>query len=212
MNSMADSRQEIECPLRSSWVSFRLVDESGNGQAFAGLTFLLYTQYGETLSGVLDEDGYCRMDALYCGPPLLELSAVAQHVPDGWYEHLQLRKAFPLPLSALQIAAEQTPIGPRDPAGKTWLAEERAVREGARFYRVEVSDFVAANKHLPDPDAEWAPRPSALLKSAMGDSTASGKPGIALEPCQREQLVGQVKPAMFNPSRYHLLYEEVPSI
>lgn len=56
------------------------------------------------------------------------------------------------------------------------------MQEGAQFYRVEVSDFVSANKHLPDPDAEWGPRPSALLKSAMGEPAGSDNPGIALMP------------------------------
>lgn len=264
----------LQCPRRAHWVSFRLVDENGAGEAFAGLSFTIEDSQRQRHTGLLDETGFSGNINIYCGPALLAVEE-KPHTQDPWYKHLLTRRRFSLPITSLQIAAEQTPIGPRDPAGKTWLAEERAVREGARFYRVEVSDFVAANKHLPDPDAEWAPRPSALLKSAMGDSTASGKPGIALEPNQhhilevkalraysplfslspefcalnayhlsvmtvlsyapfsthqksyepspppynlpgsighvlREQLARQIKPTLFDESRYHLLCEEVP--
>ena len=149
MNRTSDFKHEkLSCPLKTCWVSFRLVSESGESHAFGGLSFKLHTQYGETVNASLDEDGYCRFDSLYHGPLILEMAATATNIPDAWYEHLQLRDAFPLPISQLQVTAEQTPIGPRSPAGKTWLAEERALQEGAQFYRVEVSDFVSAAKHL----------------------------------------------------------------
>lgn len=265
---------QLECPKRTQWVSFRFVDESGQGQAFSELAFVLHDSQGQTYKGVLDSEGRALVSDIYSGVMTLEVSERYKG-GDRWYEWLAERRAFRLPISQFQVAAEQTPIGPRTPDGKTWLAEERAVQEGARFYRVEVSDFVAANKHLPDPDAEWGPHPSALLKSAMGGATASGKPGIALEPNQhhvlevkalraynplfslspefcalnayhlsvmtvlsyapfsthqesyepspppynlpgsighvfREQLARQIKPTLFNTSRYHLLCEEVP--
>lgn len=189
MNRTSDFKHEkLSCPLKTCWVSFRLVSESGESHAFGGLSFKLHTQYGETVNASLDEDGYYRLDSLYHGPLILEMAATATNIPDAWYEHLQLRDAFPLPISQLQVTAEQTPIGPRNPAGKTWLAEERALQEGAQFYRVEVSDFVSATKHLPDPDAEWGPRPSALLKSAMGEPGGADNPGIALLPNRHHVL------------------------
>lgn len=180
--------QALVCPKRTGWVSFRLVDEFGNGAAYAGLPFVLHAGHGEVLKGVLDRDGYYRYETLYCGPSVLELSSTLTSFPDSWYEHLQLRQAYPLPLTELQIAAEQTPIGPRRADGRTWMAEQRALEENARFFRVEVSDFVAANKHLPDPDEHWSPRPSAMLKAAMPGMEGSNVPGIALEPNQHHVL------------------------
>src|SRR5690606_39982685 len=67
---------------------------------------------------------------------------------------------FAIPLTALQVAAEQSPFGPRNSDGRTYLAEERAATENAKFLRVEVNDFVAAKGHLPDPDIDWRPNRS----------------------------------------------------
>ena len=179
MDDQEAKRETLKCPNMSCWVSVRLVDESGDGQPFAGLEFTLHTGHGETTSGVLDSEGYFRRDGLHCGPNVLALSSAARFFSDPWYEQLTLRDAYPIPLSALQIAAEQTPAGPREANGLTWMAEQRAAEEKARFFRVEVSDLVSANKHLPDPDTKWGPRPSAVLKSAAGEVE-----GVALEPNQ----------------------------
>lgn len=61
-----------------------------------------------------------------------------------WYTGLLYREHFPIALSALQVAAELSPAGPRRANGKTYLAQERAAKEGTYFIRAEVSDFVRA--------------------------------------------------------------------
>jgi pimeloyl-ACP methyl ester carboxylesterase len=115
----------------------------------------------------------------------LDLTAAYSGSVDPWYEVLTIRDSFKLPLTALQVAAEQTPIarrGTRHPD----LAKERAEREKATFYRVEVRDFVkqAEAAHLPELDTTLTPRPSASLKLSCEDAYDSGpeceKPGIAL--------------------------------
>ncbi|WP_178100976.1 lipase family protein [Pseudomonas sp. OIL-1] len=170
--------EQLECPKRKQWVSFRLVNESGDGQPYSGLRFKLYDALGTEYPGKLDEDGFARVDGIYAGPALLSISETYGGGED-WYETLIDRKAYPLPITALQVLAEQSPTGPVKADGSTWLAEQRAAEENARFFRVEVSDFVSANKHLPAPDTKWGPRPSAALKSAAGEME-----GVALEPNQ----------------------------
>lgn len=157
------------------------MDEHGQGKPYAGLPYQLHDSQGQAYTGVLDSDGYARVHSFHCGPVVLDLSAPDAGNLDPWYEELAIRKAFKLPLTTLQIAAEQSPCGPRHTSnGKTYLAEERAAQEKARFLRVEVSDFAPARAHLPQPDTAWWPRPSALLKQNAG--AAAQCLGVALTP------------------------------
>ncbi|WP_339650688.1 lipase family protein [Halopseudomonas pelagia] len=189
MNELPNSEQSntLECPLRKQWVSFRLVDEFAESHAYAGLKYSLRDSQNQIYEGVLDSDGFVLIEEIYSGPMLLTFSSLASVFPEPWYEQLAIREDYPLPLTDLQIAAEQSPIGPRrNGESLTFLAEQRAAQEGARFFRVEVSDLVEAIKHLPDPDEAWGPRPSAGLKQAAG--AKKDQPGIALEPNQYHVL------------------------
>lgn len=53
---MNDSSNPISlnCPLRRDWISFRIVDEHGNGKAYAGLAYQLHDSQGEIYAGFLD--------------------------------------------------------------------------------------------------------------------------------------------------------------
>jgi hypothetical protein len=150
---MKENTQEnwLSCPKRGQWSSFRLVDEHGNGEPYAGLAYTLHDRQGLSHSGILDAEGYAKLDDHYCGPLRLNLSAPYQG-GEKWYEDLLERESFPLPLTALQVAAEQSPSGPRQD-GKTYLAQERATQENAVFFRVEVRDFTKHGEaaHLPQP-------------------------------------------------------------
>lgn len=177
--SNRDAPEILACPLRRNWVSVRLVDEHGNGDPYAGLAYTLHDSMGQEYEGTLDGDGFTRIEGIYCGPAVLSLSA--EYLGgDKWYEHFLDRKSFRLPLTAIQVAAEQSPCGPRKTDGKTYLAEERALSENARFLRVEVRDLVEATAHLPDADTAWWPRPSAVLKRNAG--LAAERTGVALTP------------------------------
>lgn len=175
-----DRIETLGCPKRGHWISFRLVDEHGDGKPYAGLTYALHDSQGQQYQGSLDNDGFARIEGIYCGPAVLDLSKVGSSSPDPWYKWLLTRETFKLPLTALQVAAEQSPSGPRKADGKTYLAEERAASENARFLRVEVRDFVEATGHLPDADTAWWPRPSAVLKQNAG--LAAERTGVALTP------------------------------
>ncbi|MEE1924022.1 lipase family protein [Pseudomonas sp. 148P] len=86
-----------------------------------------------------------------------------------------------MPITALQVAAEQTPTGPLK-NGLTYLAQQRAEQENAEFWRVEVRDFapIDAVAHLPTPDKTRKPYPSIFLKQAVLPSP--DQPGVALGP------------------------------
>lgn len=177
----------LECPLRSQRVSFRLVDEHGQGSPYAGLSYRLHDKSGQIYEGALDGDGYAQISNLSCGSLILDISSPYVASPDSWYDVLSNRELFAIPLTALQVAAEQSPFGPRNSDGRTYLAEERAATENAKFLRVEVNDFVAAKGHLPDPDIDWRPNPSNDFKQNAAGSQ-SNKLGIALEPNQHHIL------------------------
>lgn len=168
----------LECPLRDNWISFRLVDEHGDGSPYAGLSYKLHDNQGQILDGVLNGEGFARIDHLLCGPLILDLSTSPLKYPDPWYEEISIRDKFSIPLTNLQIAAEQSPSGPRRTDGKTYLAEARASQEKARFFRVEVRDFAKTAGHLPEEDKTWQPRPPAISKRNVG--LPEEQPGIVL--------------------------------
>ncbi len=181
----ANESEVLQCPLLLHWVSFRLVDEHGHGASYAGLPYRVHDQQGQVYAGSLDSDGYAKIANIYCGPIVLDLPHLTAGTEGTCYEELTIRKAFKIPLTSLQVASEQSPCGPRQ-NGKTYLAEERAAREQARFWRVEVSDFAEATKHLPDPDNDWGPRPPAILK--LNSGAAAQQLGVALSPNQHHVL------------------------
>ena len=150
MPTPANQVEALDCPLRSHWVSFRVVNEHAQGSPYAGLSYQLHGKEGQIYTGTLDNDGFARADNLFCGVLRLDLSTPCNGASGTWYEELIIRPEFKIPLTALQVAAEQSPFGPRH-NGQTYLAKELAVAEGAKFFRVEVSDFVEAAAHLPDP-------------------------------------------------------------
>lgn len=170
----------LACPQRTDWISFRLVDEHGDGKPYAKLAYVLHDSQGQQYQGTLDSEGLAIIRDIYCGPAVLELPGLDSGGLESWYEELIIRDSFKIPLTNLQIAAEQSPSGPRRSDGRTYLAEERAGLEAARFMRVEVSDLVKAKGHLPDPDPAWQPKPSVMLKHNAG--LASECTGVALRP------------------------------
>jgi hypothetical protein len=138
------------CPARGSWISFRFVDEIGDGKPYAGLNYELTDSEGQKYEGMLDGDGYAKISNSYKGPVTLTL---AKAYPGGeeFYEDLRDRKNYRIPLTAFQVAAERTLHRPIGSSAKT--GAYRAASEKAEFYNVEVSQFVQHTRHLP-PEAK----------------------------------------------------------
>lgn len=179
--AVAFAAQGQQCPLRKQWVSLRLVDEFGDGRPYAGLAFKLVDKQGERYSGVLDSDGYALIENTYCGPLIFSLPDTYTG-PEKYYKWLSHRQNYPLPITALQVAAEQTL---RRPSEQPSPNPARASREKAEFYRVEVRDLVEVVSHLPPASTILAPRPSAVLAANGADSAGFG---VALLPNRHHVL------------------------
>lgn len=184
-------RLQESCPIRGHWASFRLVDEHGRGEPYAGLRYTAYDSQRQVYTGVTDNDGYAKVENYYLGLLFLELSAPYE-TGDAWYEHLRDRPRFPIPLTALQVAAEQTPCAHRK-IGDSNPAQLRAQRENAEYYHVQVRDFVSKwnAAHLPEflitehrPSAFRVAECKAMLRKNADDE----HPGVPLAPCTHHIL------------------------
>lgn len=185
-------RLQESCPRSGHWASFRLVDEIGAGEPYSRLHFKAYDSEGHVYSGETDEKGFAKLDDFYHGPLFIDLSTPCKGAVDPWYDILMLRDKFRIPLTAIQIAAEQTPAAHRKP-GDPHLPQLRAKEEKAIYHHVEVSDFVlkSAAAHLPEhtltqhaPNALRAAEFHQMFKARGEEERA----GIALEPCQHHVI------------------------
>lgn len=180
--SAAFAAKAQQCPLRTQWIGFRLVDEFGDGQPYAGLSYEVTDNKGEKFLGKLDSDGYAKIVSTYCGPAILSFPEFYTG-DDDWYLALQTRQQYALPITALQVAAEHTR---RRPSSEPSASLTRAVKEKAEFYRVEVRDLVQITSHLPPASTIVAPRPS---KDLAANARQNGITfGVALEPNKHHVL------------------------
>ncbi|MGP3790266.1 lipase family protein [Pseudomonas sp. B392_1p] len=181
--SAAFAAKAQQCPLRTHWISFRLVDEFGSGAPYADLHYLVIDGQGQEVTGILNGDGYALVDNCYSGPFVLRFSDPYQGGTDIWYERLMIRENYPLPITALQVAAEHTL---RRPSSEPSASLTRAVKEKAEFYRVEVRDLVEITSHLPPASTLVAPRPSKVLAANARQNGVTF--GVALEPNKHHVL------------------------
>jgi hypothetical protein len=84
------------CPLRGDWISFQIVDETGNGKPYAGLAYLLQDSAHQKYPGVLDGDGSAKVFNHYQGPVVLTLDAPYTG-SDEYYKALSARKNIHCP-------------------------------------------------------------------------------------------------------------------
>src|SRR5690606_39385038 len=85
---------KLDCPLLTHWISFRLVDEHGNGNSYAGLRYILHADQGQRHEGNLDDEGFARIANCHPGPVILDFSAKDAGDLDSWYDRLINRKSF----------------------------------------------------------------------------------------------------------------------
>lgn len=157
------SDQKRSCPAIGDWISFRLVDEFGEGKPYAGLAYELFDSEGIKHNGSLDGEGFSKVDGQYAGPLILTISKDYQGA-DDFYSTISTRSSYPIKLTQLQVAAEETlhrPIG-----SSTKTGAYRAASEKAEFYNVEVRQFVEHTRHLPLPAKLSKPVPEGWKKIA----------------------------------------------
>jgi hypothetical protein len=152
------------CALSGAWLSFCLVDESGDGKPYGGLRYEVFDSAGGCYKGRLTERGFAKLEGLCKGPVVLVFDASSE-TRVGYYSTLQQRKTYPLPITDLQIRAEQTRFSStngrpteRHPAGN----------KADQFYQVEVSDLVRHIAHLP-PVTPTPHRPKRHALKMMAD-------------------------------------------
>lgn len=175
------NNQTRSCPLKGGWVSFRLVDEFGEGKPYANLEYEVTDCEGAKQSGSLDAEGYAKLEGNYSGPLILTLAKkYSGGIP--WYEEISDRKTYPIPLTDLQVAAEQTLRRPIGSTSKT--GAYRASAEKGDFHNVEVRDLVELSSHLPPAAKLSSPVPAGCAKLARdfaGDNVPSFGVGLLPE-------------------------------
>ncbi|MGF6208473.1 lipase family protein [Pseudomonas frederiksbergensis] len=179
------------CPLRGDWISFQVVDEAGDGQPYAGLSYILQGDANQTYSGTLDANGTAKILNSYQGPVVLQIDAPYTG-PEDLYSALSQRKSYPLPITELQVRAEKSRFVRKDGL----RVEKNPAREKAdQFFHVEVRDLVKNFAHLPPGSPRKSPPNFSLLK-VMGDlgfgPEESELYGISLLP--NEHTVLEVRP------------------
>src|SRR5690606_29573991 len=80
----------LHCPLKTHWVSFRLLNEHGQAESFASLVFSIQDSQNQVHTGILDETGFSGKIQIYCGSAILKFSQDSD-TTDIWYKHLLTR-------------------------------------------------------------------------------------------------------------------------
>ncbi|MFS2094582.1 lipase family protein [Pseudomonas sp. Pseusp11] len=159
---LTDTKQA--CPLRGTWVSFQLVDESGNGKPYAGLAYKLVDSAEQSHEGILDSEGFAKVCDTYEGPVVLTVDS-AYKGDEKDYKWLMTRLNYPLKISELQVRAEKTRFLRKDGLR---VENNPAKAKADQFFHVEVRDLVEKFAHLP-PLSKSAHPPNYNLLNVMGD-------------------------------------------
>ncbi|WP_162805248.1 lipase family protein, partial [Pseudomonas chlororaphis] len=144
------------CPVQGKWTSFQLVDEFGEGQPYAGLSYKVIDTEGYTYTGKLDSTGKGKVDNHFAGPIalILDQEYTGKALP---YKDLKQREHYPLPITELQVRAEQTRYFHKD-GSRTQSNPAQACADF--FCQVEVRHFVQHVAHLPpEVDCHYPLRP-----------------------------------------------------
>lgn len=159
---LTDTKQA--CPLRGTWVSIQLVDESGNGKPYAGLAYKLVDSTNQTHEGTLDSEGFAKICDTYEGPVVLTVDDPYKG-DEKDYKWLMTRPTYPLKITELQVRAEKTRFVRKDGLR---VDNNPAKAKADQFLHVEVTHLVEKIAHLP-PLSKSAYPPNYNLLKIMGD-------------------------------------------
>jgi pimeloyl-ACP methyl ester carboxylesterase len=159
---LTDTKQA--CPLRGNWVSFQLVDESGDGKPYAGLAYKLVDSSEQSHEGILDANGFAKVCDHYEGPVILTVDAPYKG-DDKYYKSLMTRPSYPLKITELQVRAEATRFIRKDGLR---VENNPAKAKADQFFQIEARHLVQRYAHLP-PESKSKYPPNHNLLSIMGE-------------------------------------------
>ena len=155
MTSQSISQSVLQCPKRTHWVSFRLLDESGTGNSFAGLSFMVEDSQGQQFPKVqrmrcmnVMTKGFYLVAALL----LSGCTAMGAAVKEGVLsltdrdsrEHFTFAGELPENFG-IEVSARYSPLNPEHCQTYSMGVADYVVREGYRQFRQEpnskASDF-----------------------------------------------------------------------
>ncbi|RON11679.1 lipase family protein [Pseudomonas frederiksbergensis] len=174
----------LACPAQGQWSSFQLVNEMGDGEPYAGLAYEVIDSEGQSYRGHLDVTGVGKVSNHFAGPIALTFDDEHDRSVEV-YARLMGRRSYGLPISELQVRAEQTRYRNKD-GSRTDKNPAQAC--AAAYYQVEVRHLVKHVAHLP-PEVERHYPPSQGASRIMG---RHGRRGVALLPQQHTVL--EVRP------------------
>ncbi|MFJ2318660.1 lipase family protein [Pseudomonas sp. NPDC087817] len=155
---------KVPCPARGTKVSFRLVDETGDGNPYAGLKYVVTDSAEQRYEGTLDATGFGEVLNHYEGPVVLTVDQPYAGAEDA-YTWLMSRPNYPVKISELQVRAEKTRFV-RDDGMR--VENNPAKAKADQFFHVEVRHLVEKVSHLPRESKSKYPPNQNLLK-VMGD-------------------------------------------
>ncbi|WP_322845291.1 lipase family protein [Pseudomonas sp. B33.4] len=158
------------CPLRGHTTTFQLVDEFGDGKPYAGLTYEVIDYEDTVYSGKLDATGSGKVIDHYCGPVTLKLNQFYQGKEET-YARLKQRPHYPLPITELQVRAEQTRFF-HTTGVRTQANPAKNLTDTHAYYQVEVSELVKHVAHLP-PLAQRRDPPNMLVHKLLRSAPKS---------------------------------------
>lgn len=175
------------CPLQGDWVSFQLVDEFGEGQPYAGLAYEVTDSAGQAYTGSLDAEGFAKVENCFRGAMVLSLSGEYSG-GEPLYRDVMARRSYPLPITDLQVRAEQTLFFHKD----GFRREHNPAQARADvFLQVEVRDLVEHAAHLPPPVKRFYPPNPGLVKNTA-KAAKTPLEGVGLLPNKHHVL--EVRP------------------
>ncbi|MBW3506851.1 MULTISPECIES: lipase family protein [unclassified Pseudomonas] len=168
------------CPTQGKWTRFQLVDENGEGQPYAGLAYKVIDAEGQVYEGKLDDTGTGKVENHFGGPIALILEAHYQGQELAYVRRIQ-RPHYPLPITDLQVRAEQTRYFHNDGS----RTQSNPAQASADFFcQVEVRHLVKHVAHLP-PEVEAHYPPNKHWAKLMREH---GKQGVCLLPNKHNVL------------------------
>ena len=183
------------CPLREHSTSFQLVDEFGDGQPYAGLTYQIIDYEDIIYTGKLDATGTGSVKNHYCGPVELRLNEAYQG-NENVYTFLRERPHYPLPITELQVRAEKTRFIHKACLRTQGNPAQDLAGAGA-YSQVEVRELVEHGAHLPPLTARHFP-PNFHVFKLFRPLPVKGSAGYKPELAKRFGV-----PLM--PNRHHVL-------